>query len=404
MSPGPRLLYVGTLPPHQGGSAVVAAQVLAGLSARGWRVDAVAPITEGAADPFSALNPEIAVRRFTLPYLDTSPDTPPSDDYRRRERECIERLVTDSIDEQGPDAILIGRESFAPHIVDLADGIPTVLLIQGATTMGILNGSYPPERAEALLACVREMDVAVTSAAHMRTTLAELGVPGVRVIPNPVDLERFGPAPADPSLREELGIRDGAVVVAHMSNLKRLKRVQDLVAAAEIVLREQPELVFLVVGEGPRRQEIEADCAARGVAPAFRFAGWVGHDEVPPYLRMADVVVMPSAGEAQALVYLETMACARTLIASDIPAAAEVVEDGETGLLFSVGDVAGLAAAIGRAAADSKLRARLGAAARRRVASHSLDGVVAAYVSLLADTIQACRNASTSPVPTRPTD
>jgi glycosyltransferase involved in cell wall biosynthesis len=384
------------LPPHQGGSALVAAQLLTGLADRGHRVEAIAPISGRGEDRFAAENPAVGVSRFELPYLDTSPDTPPSDDYLRRERESIERLVGGT---RRHDAIVIGRESFVPHVMPLAGDTPTVGLIQGATTMGILDGSYPPERAQALLARLRELDVAVTSAEHMRSTLAELGVAGVRVIPNPVDLERFAPAPADP-LPDLPG---NAVLVVHLSNLKRLKRVEDLVAAAEIALGEEPRLVFIVVGDGPCREELEASCAERGIASSFRFTGWVPHDEVPRYLNAADLVVMPSAGEAQALVYLETMACARTLIASDIPAAREVVDHGETGLLFPVGDVAGLAAAILRAASDGELRTALGAAARRRAAGHSLDRVVAAYAELVADTIEACRNASTSPSPTRPT-
>ncbi len=369
-----RLLYVGTLPPHQGGSALVAAQVLPGLAARGYGMDAVAPITEAAGDDFAALNPEIAVRRFTVPYLDTSPDTPPSEDYRRLERESIERLVTSSIEAERPDAIVIGRESFAPHVVDLAAGIPTVLLIQGATTMGILGGSYPPELAERLLGRLRQVDVAVTSARHMQATLAELGVPGVRVIPNPVDLERFRPAPRAPG---------GDVVVAHLSNLKSLKRVSDLVEAAEIALKEEPGLTFVVVGDGPCREEIEAGVADLRLQAAFRFPGWVGHEEVPGYINDADVVVMPSAGEAQALVYLETLACGRTLIASDIPAAAEVVEHGRTGLLYPTGDVPALAEAILTAARDPELRARLGREGRSSTRGHSLDRVVAAYDELL---------------------
>jgi len=365
-----RLLYVGTLPPHQGGSALVAAQVLRGL-ARRFEIDAVAPITEATDDEFAALNPDIAVRRFTLPYLDTSPDSPPAEDYRARERECIERLIASA---PRPDVILIGRESFASHVVDLADGVPTALLIQGATTMGILNGSYPADLAERLLDRLRAVDAPVTSARHMQRTLAELGVPGVRVIPNPVDLERFRPAPR-PSASE--------LVVAHLSNLKALKRVLDLVEAAAIALREERDLRFVVVGDGPGRAEIEAACAERGVEQAFRFTGWVGHDEVPRLINSADIVVMPSAGEAQALVYLEAQACARTLIASDIPAAAEVVDHGNNGLLFPVGDVEALAAAIVTAARDPELRARLGREARRRVERHSLEDVVEAYAGLL---------------------
>jgi hypothetical protein len=79
--------------------------------------------------------------------------------------------------------------------------------------------------------------------------------------------------------------------------------------------------------------------------------------EVPRYLNLADLVVTPSETEGLSRVYLETQACGRVLIASDIPAAREVVEPGHTGLLFPRGDPAALAAAILRAGRRSAERA-----------------------------------------------
>jgi glycosyltransferase involved in cell wall biosynthesis len=58
---------------------------------------------------------------------------------------------------------------------------------------------------------------------------------------------------------------------------------------------------------------------------------------VPDYINLADVVVMPSEREGQSLVYLEAQACGKLIVASDIPAAREVITDGETGLLFERG-------------------------------------------------------------------
>jgi glycosyltransferase involved in cell wall biosynthesis len=167
--------------------------------------------------------------------------------------------------------------------------------------------------------------------------------------------------------------------------------VLDLVEAAQIALREERRLAFVVVGDGPYRGEIEAACAERGVRAAFRFTGWVGHDEVPRLINAADIVAMPSAGEAQALIYLETQACGRTLIASDIPAALEVVDHGQNGLLFPAGDAPALAGQILRAARDRKLRERIGSEGRRRVALHSLDRVVEAYDELLRRTARRPR-------------
>jgi len=203
------------------------------------------------------------------------------------------------------------------------------------------------------------------------------------VIPNPVDLERFRPAARSSAMSAGLALADGQVVVTHISNLKDLKRPLDLVDAAEIALREDDRLVFVVLGDGPCRGAVEQAAASRGLDGAFRFPGWVDHHLVPDFINASDLVVMPSAGEAQALVYLETAACERTLVASDIPGAREVVEDGRTGLLFPTGDVSALAATILTAARDPGLRARLGRQARRSLAPHSLDRVVAAYEQVL---------------------
>jgi glycosyltransferase involved in cell wall biosynthesis len=100
---------------------------------------------------------------------------------------------------------------------------------------------------------------------------------------------------------------------------------------------------------------------------------------MPDYLRLADIVVMPSSTEALALLYLETMATGKVLIASDIVAARRVVTHEVTGLLHPVGDVGALAELTLAAAADADMRARLGAAARERIASFGLPAVIERY-------------------------
>ena len=104
---------------------------------------------------------------------------------------------------------------------------------------------------------------------------------------------------------------------------------------------------------------------------------------MPRYINIADAVLMPSEAETQALVYLETQACARLLVASDIPAAREVVTDGETGLLFGKGDIDDLAAKVLRAVGDPLLRSRIGRAARMHVERHGLDVMTESYEALL---------------------
>jgi L-malate glycosyltransferase len=84
-----------------------------------------------------------------------------------------------------------------------------------------------------------------------------------------------------------------------------------------------------------------------------------GQVRMPDYINLADGVLMPSEREGQSLVYLETQACGRVLIASDIPPAREIIVQGQTGLLFRLGDVADFAAKILMTARERRLRTTL---------------------------------------------
>ena len=125
-----------------------------------------------------------------------------------------------------------------------------------------------------------------------------------------------------------------------------------------------------MIGDGPCRRGLEEACRRHGVEDVFRFTGWVDPAEIADYYRSADMVVMPSETEGLALVYLETMASGGVLIASDIPAAREVVRHGETGLLHAPGETDQLAERVLEVAADPELRGRIGARARTYVEAH----------------------------------
>ena len=146
-----------------------------------------------------------------------------------------------------------------------------------------------------------------------------------------------------------------------------------------------------MVGDGPLRAEVEEACRERGLAERFRFTGWIDYPRMPSYIRLADLVLMPSEWEVQALVYLETLACGRLLVASDIPAAREVITDGETGLLFRMGDVDDLTEKTLLAAGSPALRAVIAGKAREAVRAHSLDTVAVQFAALLEGVVRAHR-------------
>ncbi|HZS34430.1 MAG TPA: glycosyltransferase family 4 protein [Methylomirabilota bacterium] len=381
------------LPPYTVGSAVVCAELLEGLAARGHRIWAVAPETPETRQDAGAFDDRRAealrVTRFSVPYFEmfafTGPDTA-SDGYRALERARLRRAVAASLAAEAPDVLLIGREVYGWHLAALvrAAGVPSLVISHGGPSTSILHGGWPAARARALLAGLSSADLVVSVARHWERALRRLGLRRVRTVPNPVDLARFTPGPRDPDLARSLGIGPEDVVALHASNLSPVKRVGDFVAAVAAARRRGARVVGLVLGDGLERAAAEEPSRREGTPSVFRFAGWVDHGAVPAYLRLADLVVSTSAHETQSLVYLEAQAAGRCLVASDIPGAREVVRDGETGILFPAGDVEALARVVARLAADPGRRRAIGLAARRRVASHAASRVIGAYERCLA--------------------
>jgi glycosyltransferase involved in cell wall biosynthesis len=382
------ILYVGTLPPQPGGAAVVGGQLLQRLAARGHAVRALAPISPATcatrADFAASLSPA-CVTWFPVPRFEHAPDAPPDGDFASAEREHITAQLPSMIRATRPDVVVIGRESFVRHVPAIARAydVPSLMLVHGDPTRGLIDATYPEPHRTRLLAQYQQVDHIATPGQHMAAGLRRIGLHPVTVIPNAIDLYHFAPAPKDPVLLRDLRIPDHHVVMLHASKLEPGKRAQDIVDSAEQVLARRGDLVYVIVGHGPSREPLEEACRRQGFADRFRFVGWVDHRHMPRYINLADAVLMPSEAETQALVYLETQACARLLVASDIPASREVVADGRTGLLFRKGDLDDLAAKVLRAVGDPLLRSRIGRAARTHVERHGLDVMTASYEALL---------------------
>jgi glycosyltransferase involved in cell wall biosynthesis len=388
------ILFVGPLPPMRGGSANVCVQILDGLADLGHRIRtlaAVTPETQRAAEEFADRHPWLSPAWFPMPYFDPFPNAAPTD-YREREGAQIRQQLRSLIEDERPDVLVIGREIFAWHAPDvaLAHAIPSLMIVHGGPSTQIVHGTYPKALVRPMLDQIRKVDVVVAVAEHWARALRGLGLDNVRHIANPVDLRRFAPTAGAPGLRSTLAIGEHETVVLHASNLLPGKRLTDLIGSAERALPHNPKLVYVILGPGAAGEALDLACRERGVRERFRFVDWVEHERMADYLNLADMVVMPSESETQALMYLETQACARLLLASDIAAAREVVRDGATGLLFAMGDVADLAAKTLLAARDPGLRVRIGRAARAYVEQHhGLPDAVTCYAALLEELVQS---------------
>ena len=192
------------------------------------------------------------------------------------------------------------------------------------------------------------------------------------VVHNGVDLERFRPtAPGEPTdLPAELGVPAGGPVVPVVGHM-RIGKGQDLALQAwPQVLAEHPEARLLLIGDGPREEELRALARDLGVASRVVFAG--ARDDVARILRCTTLVALPTRMEALPTVLLEAAASGVPSVATDVGGVPEVVVDGGTGWLVPapapgvLPDPESFATALRDALRDpARLRAR-GDAARRR--------------------------------------
>jgi N-acetyl-alpha-D-glucosaminyl L-malate synthase BshA len=163
----------------------------------------------------------------------------------------------------------------------------------------------------------------------------------------------------------------------HVSNFRPVKRVKDVIAIYARVSKEIPS-VLVMVGDGPDRVEAELEARRLGVTDSVFFLGKL--ESVAPLLASADLFLLPTQSESFGLSALEALATGVPVIGSRAGGLPEVVRDGETGALCSVGDVEGMAqAAIGLLRDPERWRAASTLAAADARARFGMDEVVEQY-------------------------
>jgi glycosyltransferase involved in cell wall biosynthesis len=152
----------------------------------------------------------------------------------------------------------------------------------------------------------------------------------VSVIYNGVDLVRFRLIPGKrEEMRKKLGIPQHAVVVLTVRRLVYKNGVDTLIDTANIAVKKNPKIVFLIVGKGPDMESVKLQVAQLGIEANFRLTGFVSDEDLPSYYNVADSFVLPSkSGEGLPLVALEAMACGLPVIATDVGGIREVVTEG----------------------------------------------------------------------------
>ena len=168
-------------------------------------------------------------------------------------------------------------------------------------------------------------------------------------------------------------------IVMHISNFRRVKRIQDVVRVFDRLARSVPSrLIF--VGDGPERQAAEDLSRELGREERVTFLGKL--ESVAELLACADLFLLPSEEESFGLVALEAMASGVPVVGSSGSGLSEVVTDGLTGRLHPVGDVEAMAESAVELLSDSERWSRVSRAARESaIERYSSDRIVPQYES-----------------------
>jgi glycosyltransferase involved in cell wall biosynthesis len=185
----------------------------------------------------------------------------------------------------------------------------------------------------------------------------------ISVVPPGVDLATFNP---DVQVSADLARRyAGSRVILFVGSLnksQRYKGLDILVRAFGDIPAERPDVRLVVAGHGDGLDMYREAAVAAGVAGQVDFAGYVGHDKLAKYYKLASVFAMPSTSptEGFGMVYMEAGAVGIPVIGARIGGVPYAVKDGETGLLVAPRDVDGLRLALARVLDDATLARRLG--------------------------------------------
>ncbi|SHE90240.1 Glycosyltransferase involved in cell wall bisynthesis [Modicisalibacter ilicicola DSM 19980] len=218
---------------------------------------------------------------------------------------------------------------------------------------------------------------------HQRAReLSVQGYRNVRVLGRGIDASHFGPHRRDDELRRRWGVAEHQPVALHVGRLAQEKNLDLLVETFEAMQRVQPDLLPVLVGDGPQRSVLQERL------PGALFTGFIDADSLAIHYASADIFIFPSRSETYGNVVTEAMASGLGVVAFDHAAATELIEHRHNGLSVAVKDDQAFVDAAVTLCQQPALWVQLGRAARERVEKLSWSRITDDYLAILNRTME----------------
>lgn len=209
----------------------------------------------------------------------------------------------------------------------------------------------------------------------------------IQVIPNFVDVARFSKSNKE-HFKQAIA-PEGEKVLIHISNFRKVKRVEDIVKVFGRVLDEMPAKLMLV-GDGPERHNVEQLCRKMDVCDSIRFLG--KQDAVEELLAISDLFLMTSESESFGLAALEAMACEVPVITSNAGGIPEINIHGQTGFVSDVGDTDDMARNAIHILGDDKRLKQFRQQALDQAKRYDIDKIVPKYEAFYEQMVERVRS------------
>lgn len=235
-----------------------------------------------------------------------------------------------------PDIIFCGHLFMAPLAAFLAKRCGAQLLIQVHGIEGWDRPGFAIRRA------VVQADLVACVSRYTRTQLLEWAAVAperVVVVSNTVSPDFTPSSRAAARVKWGLGDQRVLLTVGRLDKREQYKGQDRVIAALPLLLKEDPNLLYLVAGEGDDRPRLEALARQAGVSEQVRFLGAAAYADLPDLYRAADLFVLPSTGEGFGIVFLEAMACGLPALGLAAGGAVDALADGALGTAVKAEDL-----------------------------------------------------------------
>lgn len=173
---------------------------------------------------------------------------------------------------------------------------------------------------------------------YVASRLKDLTDKEIKILPTGIEIERFIKGNGK-RIKEKFGNKK---IILHVGRIVKEKNVHLLIESAPYILKKV-DAIFIIVGKGPAKNELEELVRKKELENHFIFTGFVKDEELPDYYKAGDVFAFPSTYETQGIVALEAMASGMPVVAAKAKAIPEFVKDEENGYLFKPNDAKELA-------------------------------------------------------------